>query len=160
MENLNSHLQLPPQLQAVLNSIDEMPLCLAELQITDHPKLPQFDRFVRVYDIDAKSRQEYVYFVYEQVLKDKTTGEEINIKLPTPEWIVLKDTWSYFRNEQDQTITLPLVEGSEVTETKVRVPSYKYMIWLMKNNKAGLLQLIQGYLVSFVAAKESELDAL
>lgn len=157
---MNKHLNIPAQIQALITDIEATPLHLAELPMTEHPKLPQFNRFIRVYDIDAKSRLEFVFFVYEQILKDKETGEVINIQLSKPEWVVDKTTWSYLRNEQNQPITATIKEGSEETDNKIKVPSYKYMIWLMKNNKAGLLQLIQGYLASFIQAKQTELDAL
>ena len=146
---MNEHLKIPTQIQALINDIENVELSLAELPLSEHPKLPQFDRSIRVLDIDAKSRNEFVNFIYEQVLKDKETGEEINISLPAPEWVIYKETWSYLRDEQNNTIELPLSDPSDkILKDKVKVSSFKYMIWLMKNNKIGFLQLIQGYLLS------------
>ena len=52
-------------------------------------------------------------------------------------------------------------EGKATEEMHpIKVSSYKYMLWLMKNNKATLLQLIQGYLADFVRTKSEELDKL
>jgi hypothetical protein len=158
---MNSHLKIPSQIQALINDIENVDLNLAELPLPEHPKLPQFNRSIRVLDIDAKSRNEFVNFIYEQVLKDKETGEEINISLPAPEWVVYKETWSYLRDEQNNTIELPLIEPiDKLTKDKVKISSFKYMIWLMKNNKIGFLQLIQGYLVGFVETKIEELNKL
>lgn len=158
---MNSHLKIPAQIQALINDIENVELSLAELPLSEHPKLPQFDRSIRVLDIDAKSRQEFVTFIYEQVLKDKETGEEINISLPAPEWVVYKETWSFMRDDQNKPIELPLLEPTESAQKDyVRVSSYRYMIWLMKKNKVGFLQLIQGYLESFVEAKIEELNKL
>lgn len=163
MKNWNNHhldLTAYPDVQDMLNDIENISPVLAEMQIADHPMFPQFDRYIRVYDITANSANEYIHFGYKQVLKDQETGKEFNIGLPTPEWVVYKDTWSYLRNEQNQPISLPYADGVTEGDNGVKVPSYKYMIWLMRNNKVGLLQLIQGYLQSFVLAKQSELDTL
>lgn len=158
---MNEYLKIPTQIQALINDIENVELNLSELPLPEHPKLPQFNRSIRVLDIDAKSRNEFVNFIYEQVLKDKETGEEINISLPAPEWVVYKETWSYLRDEQNNTIELPLIEPiDKITKDKVKVSSFKYMIWLMKNNKIGFLQLIQGYLAGFIETKIEELNKL
>lgn len=82
--------------------------------------------------------------------------------MPTPEWVVYKEVWSYFRNAKNQIVEVPLKqsEGEETADldAKVRVPSYKYMLWLMKYQNAQLLALIQGYAMEFMKAKQSELD--
>lgn len=163
MNNLNEYLQIPAELQAVLDQIENTPLHLAEMAISEHPKLPSFNRKIRVYDIDAKSKQQLVVFQYAQILIDKETGEESVLKLPTPDWVVYSETWSYFRGQDGQPIEQPINEDIEETEgidTKIRVPSYKYMLWLMKNNQAGFLQLIQGYLNDFATNKLEELNKL
>ena len=160
---MNEHLNIPAEVQTILNSINEVPLYLAEIPMSDHPKLPQFDRFIRVTDIDVKSKNEFAVFKYEQILKDKDTNEIVNIPLPTPEWVVYKDTWSYLRDEHNQTIEPGLIDPESYTpdmDTKIRVPSFKYMLWLLKNDRIGLLELITSYLESFKQAKLSELDTL
>lgn len=162
MNTLNAHLQIPAELQAILDQIDNMPFHLAELKMQPHPKFPQYDRYLVVEDLEVKSRNEFVYFRYKQVLKDKETGEKIHIGLPTPEWVVYKEVWSFFRNSKNQIVEVPLkeLEGeqTEDLDTKVRVPSYKYMLWLMKYQNAQLLALIQGYAMEFMKAKQEELD--
>lgn len=162
MNKLNEHLEIPQELQAVLQQIEDMPLHLAELKMQPHPKFPQYDRYLVVEDLEVKSRNEFVYFRYKQVLKDKETGEKIHIGLPTPEWVVYKEVWSYFRNSENKIVEAPLKpsEEKETTEIdrKVRVPSYKYMLWLMKYQNAQLLALIQGYAMEFMKAKQEELD--
>lgn len=112
-------------------------------------------------DIDAKSKQQFICFNYEQVLKDKETGEEINISLPAPQWVIYKETWSYLRDQYNQPIELPLSEPTEDTAAgKVRVSSYQYMLWLLKNNKAGLTELLASYLHEFVKIHKEQLDKL
>lgn len=159
----------------ILKQIDEMPLFLAEIPMAEHPKLAQFNRVLQVKGIDAKSDNQFVCFQYSQVLKDKETGEVVNIQLPTPEWVVYSDTWSFFRNEHGEAVELPLKQETEsdmqeagggvpnipvAKETRVRVPSYKYMLWLMKHQNARFLQLIEGYATDFVRVKQNELDAI
>ena len=77
--------------------------------------------------------------------------------------MVYKDTWSYLRGTKNELINVPVKdeEGNATAETQpIKVNSYKYMLWLMKNNRATLLQLIQGYLADFVRTKNEELDKL
>lgn len=160
MNNLNQHLQIPPQVQAVLDEINSIPLYYAEVKMDVHPKFPQYDRFLRVEDFEGKSSKEFVFMKYKQILRDKETGEEIPyIMLPNPEWVVYVDTWSYFRTADGQPLELPLIEPTEnETMGKVRVPSYRYMLWLMKNHNARFLELIEGYAVDFIRAKINELN--
>lgn len=156
---MNEHLNLPTEISNTLNEILNVDLNLVELPLHEHPKLPQFDRVIRVLNIEAKSEQQFIVFVYQQVLKDKTTGEELNITLPSPEFVVYKDTWSYLRGSDNTPIQLPLTDDETQTDY-VKVPTYKYMIWLMKNNHADLLQLIKSYLELFITAKRTELDQI
>lgn len=158
---MNQHLIIPESIKETLNSIENTPLHLAELPLQAHPKLPQFERSIRVLDIDAKSKQQFINFSYEQVLKDNETGEEINIALPAPQWVIYKETWSYLRDNSGEPIELPLTEPIEgVTLDKVKVPSYQYMLWLLKNNKLGFTELLASYLSEFVKTRKEELDKL
>ena len=161
MNTFNNHLNITDAtVLEMLKSIDEVPLVLAELPLEAHPMLPHFNRSIQVHDIDAKSGQEFVYFNYRQVLRDKITGEVINITLPTPEWVVYAEMWSYLRDGQNRPIPAPITEGSLETEKFIRVPRYKYMLWLMHENKVAFLDLIKGYLYDFSKAKKAELDKL
>ncbi|MEI7489293.1 MAG: hypothetical protein WCJ72_18140 [Chryseobacterium sp.] len=156
---MNSHLKIPSQIQALINDIENVDLNLAELPLPEHPKLPQFNRSIRVLDLDAKSRQEFICLRYEQVLRDKATGEEVSIPLPTPDWLVYKTSWSPLRGEDMLPISAPSKENKSVNEF-ITVPSYKYMIWLMKNSKVGFIDLIKGYLVDFISENMEGLNKL
>ncbi|UTX48822.1 hypothetical protein [Chryseobacterium sp. MA9] len=159
---MNEHLIIPQNIQEVLNNIEGTSLGLAELPMHAHPILSQFDRSIRVLDIDAKSEQQFIYFRYEQVLKDKESGEELKISLPAPEWVIYKETTSYLLDDEfSSPIELPLKEPTEdMTHDKVKVPSYKYMLWLLKNNKVRFLELLTYYLQEFAKAHKDELDKL
>ncbi|RMZ58954.1 hypothetical protein D1632_15425 [Chryseobacterium nematophagum] len=156
---MNEHLQIPIEIQHTIDDIMNVPVDFVELPMTAHPKLPQFNRTIRVLNMEAKSKQEFIVLGYEQVLRDKQTGEEINIKLPTPEWIIYKETWSYLLGLDNIPIELPYKD--DITKKdKVKIPSYKYMLWLVKNDKAGFLQLIGHYLNIFISTRQEELDQL
>lgn len=156
---MNEHLNIPKDIQKLINEIENIDLNFAELPMPEHPKLPQFNRSIRVFNIDVKSKNEFMFFVYEQVLRDKDTGEEISIPLPAPEWVVYKEDWSFLRDDKNIPIDLPLKEDITQKDT-VRVPSYKYMLWLLKNQKARFLELIKVYLQSFVDHNLEELNKL
>lgn len=97
---MNEHLNIPKNIQKIIGDIENVDLNLSELPLPEHPKLPQFNRSIRVLDIDAKSKQEFMVFIYEQVLRDKETGEEIRIPLPAPEWIVYKESSAPYRDRK------------------------------------------------------------
>lgn len=158
---MNKHLIIPENIKEILNSIENTPLHLAELPLQAHPRLPQFERHIRVLDIDAKSKLQFICLRYEQVLKDMETGKEVNIPLPTPEWLIYKETWSYLRDGDNHLIELPVAEpGDDMNTDLVKVPSYQYMLWLLKNNKAGFTELLVSYLDEFVEKHKENLDAL
>ncbi len=158
---MNEHLIIPENIKEVLNNIGNISLSLAELPLQAHPKLPQFQRSIRVLDIDAKSEQQFIYFRYKQILKDTETGEELNISLPAPDWVIYKETWSYLRDHYNNPVELPLAEpNAEMTTDKVKVPSYQYMLWLLKNNKVGFTELLMSYLDDFVKLHKDQLDRL
>jgi hypothetical protein len=158
---MNEHLIIPENIKEILNIIENTPLSLTELPLQAHPRLPQFERHIRVLDIDAKSEQQFISFRYKQILKDKETGEEINISLPSPEWVIYKNTWSYLRDNYNNPIEFPLAEPKEdMPADKVKVQSYKYMLWLLKNNKTGFTELLASYLDEFVKNNKDILDKL
>jgi hypothetical protein len=158
---MNEQLKITTQIQALINDIENVELNLTELPLSEHPKLPQFNRSIRVLDIDAKSKQQFICFNYEQVLKDKETGEEINISLPAPEWVIYKETWSYLRDNYGEPIEQPLVEPTDdMVGDKVKISSYQYMLWLLKNSKVGFTELLASYLDEFVKTHKEELDKL
>ncbi|WP_370895574.1 hypothetical protein [Chryseobacterium gossypii] len=158
---MNEHLIIPEDIRETIKNIEETTLNLAELPLQAHPTLPQFNRSIRVLDIDAKSEQQFISFRYEQVLKNKETGEEVKISLPTPEWIIYKETWSYLLDDSGNLIELPLREPQEdQLADKVKVPSYKYILWLLKNDKTGFLEFLTHYLQQFVKDHKDQLDKL
>ncbi|KFF22367.1 hypothetical protein [Chryseobacterium sp. JM1] len=158
---MNKHLIIPENIKQMLNSIENTSLHLAELPLEAHPKLPQFERNIRVLDMDAKSKQQFISFSYEQVLKDHETGEEINISLPAPEWVIYKETWSCLRDHNNKPVELPLAEPTDAMATDtVKVSSYQYMLWLLKNNKVGFTELLASYLNEFVKTHKEQLDKL
>ena len=61
---MNENLIVPKQVQGILEEVENTPLYLAELPMEAHPKLPQFNRFIRVINLDAKSENEFVMFGY------------------------------------------------------------------------------------------------
>ncbi|WP_326981790.1 hypothetical protein VUJ46_16355 [Chryseobacterium sp. MYb264] len=158
---MNNHLNISSDIQQLIDAISNINLNFIELPLHDHPQLPQFKRSIRVLNIDAKSKQEFVSFTYEQVLRDKDTDQEINISLPAPEWIIHKNTWSYLRDQQNGFLEADLKEPLEdLTSGKIKVPSYKYMLWLLQNDSVGFLTLLKTYFNELIDHKKADLDKL
>lgn len=156
---MNEHLNIPIDIQNIINEIIKVDLNFVELPLPEHPSLSYFNRFIRVIDIDMKSSNQFMYFNYKQIIKDKNTGKELSISLPTPEWVIYKETWSFLRDDQNKLIELPLIQPNGLNQKDyVKVPSYKYMMWLMKNNKSRFLQIVETCLDAFIKEKQAELD--
>lgn len=163
---MNEHLQISEQLALVLEKIENMPSFLAELPMDAHPKFPQYKRFLRVEDMDNKSKNNYIHFNYKQIFREEGNDNEFELNLPSPEWVVYAETWSYMRGDNGNPLEVPLkenYEGAVPTEneeaiTKVRVPSYKYMLWLMKYKNAQFLELVKGYASDFIRLNIDKLN--
>ena len=156
---MNEHLNIPGNLQKIINEIKGIDLSFVEIPMKEHPKLPQFNRTIRILDIDAKSQQEFIVFIYEQVLRDKDTDEEIKIPLPAPEWIMHKESSIPYRDDKNLPIELPLKDDNTQKDV-LKVPSYKYMLWLLKNQKTGFLHFIQSSLTRFVEENTTALNKI
>lgn len=143
--------------ETLIKKIEDTPLYLAEIPMEAHSKLPNFNRFIRITGLETVTENEYMKIAYQQVLTDKETGEESKLKLPNPDWIILKDTWSYLRDSKGQILKEANDEGEEVA---VKVSSYKYMLWMLREHKAGLIDLLEMYMVDFVRMNRDELDAI
>lgn len=54
---MNENLMIPKQVQGILDEVENTPLYLAELPMEAHPKLPQFNRFIRVINFGRQERK-------------------------------------------------------------------------------------------------------
>ena len=119
--------------------------------------------------IDLNLPRTYIW--YSQVLKD-SEGNIVHSNLPTPEWMMSEIETSSIRDENFQRILVPVIDeetdepilnddGSPKT-SPLFVNSHSYLLWLLKNNKVGFLQLLSVYLVELLQNEEfkSKLDKL
>ena len=110
------------------------------------------------------------YLFYQQVLRNKETNAIEPSKLPTPEWLIGEDEWSSLRDENFNKIWVPIVdeetqehildEQGNPKTSLLKVSTHQYMLWLVKNNKIGFLDLLKSYLQEFVELKSNELNKL
>lgn len=149
-------LQISTEIQGLLDSINSTKLNLGEIKIEKHPLLSQdLDRFIQINKISIDLNLPRTYIWYNQILKD-SEGNIVTSNLPTPEWMISETEISSVRNENFQRILVPLVDeetnepvlnedGTSKT-SPLLINSHKYLLWLLRNNKAGLLQLLTVYL--------------
>ena len=165
-------LQIPTQVQALLDSINSTKLNLGEIKIDKHPLVSQdLDRYIQINKISIDLNLPRTYIWYSQVLKD-LEGNVIPSNLPTPEWMMGETETSTIRDENFNRILVPVVDeetdepilnddGSPKT-SPLLVNSHSYLLWLLKNNKVGFLDLLQAYLSELLQNQEfkSKLDKL
>ena len=165
-------LQIPQQIQELLNSINSTKLDLGEIKINKHPLLSQnLDRYIQINKISIDLNLPRTYIWYSQVLKD-SEGNVIPSNLPTPEWLINETETSTIRDENFNRILVPVVdeetnepilnEDGTPKTSPLFVNSHSYLLWLLKNNKVGFLQLLSIYLQELLQNEEfkSKLDKL
>ena len=165
-------LQIPTAVQELLDSINSTKLNLGEIKIDKHPLVSQdLDRYIQINKISIDLNLPRTYIWYSQVLKD-SEGNVVPSNLPTPEWMISETETSSLRNENFQRILVPVVdeetnepvlneEGTPKT-SPLFVNSHNYLLWLLKSNKVGFLDLLQAYLSELLQNQEfkSKLDKL
>ena len=99
-------------------------------------------------------------------------GNIVPSSLPTPEWLMNETETSSIRDENFNRILVPVVdeetnepilnEDGTLKTSPLFVNSHNYLLWLLKNNKVGFLQLLSTYLVELLQNEEfkSKLDKL
>ena len=165
-------LQIPTELQELLNSINSTKLNLGEIKIDKHPLVSQdLDRYIQINKISIDLNLPRTYIWYSQVLKD-SEGNVVPSNLPTPEWLINETETSSVRDENFNRIKVPVVDeetnepilnedGSPKT-SPLFVNSHNYLLWLLNNNKTGFLQLLSTYLLELLQNQEfkDKLDKL
>ena len=149
-------LQIPTEVQALLDSINATKLNLGEIKIDKHPLVSQdLDRYIQINKISIDLNLPRTYIWYSQILKD-SDGNIVPSNLPTPEWMMNETETSSVRDENFQRIEVPVVdeetneailnEDGAPKTSPLFVNSHSYLLWLLKNNKVGFLQLLSFYL--------------
>ena len=165
-------LQIPTQVQELLDSIYSTKLDLGEIKIDKHPLVSQsLDRYIQINKISIDLNLPRTYIWYSQILKD-SEGNIVPSNLLSPEWLISEFDTSSVRDENFQRILVPVVDeetnelilnedGSPKT-SPLFVNSHNYLLWLLKNNKVGFLQLLSSYLSELLQNHEfkSKLDNL
>ena len=157
-------LQIPTAVQELLDSINSTKLNLGEIKIDKHPLVSQdLERYIQINKISIDLNLPRTYIWYSQVLKD-LEGNVVPSNLPTPEWLINEIETSTIRDENFHKILVPVVDeetnepilnedGSPKT-SPLFVNSHSYLLWLLKNNKVGFLQLISSYLLELLKNEE------
>ena len=165
-------LQIPTAVQELLDSINSTKLNLGEIKIDKHPLVSQdLERYIQINKISIDLNLPRTYIWYSQVLKD-LEGNVVPSNLPTPEWLINETETSSLRDGNFQRILVPVVDeetnepilnedGSPKT-SPLFINSHNYLLWLLKSNKVGFLDLLQAYLLELLQNQEfkSKLDKL
>lgn len=165
-------LQIPTAVQELLDSINSTKLNLGEIKIDKHPLVSQdLDRYIQINKISIDLNLPRTYIWYSQILKD-SEGNIAPSNLPTPEWLINETETSSLRDESFERIEVPVIneetnepilnEDGTPKMSPLFVNSHNYLLWLLKSNKVGFLQLLSAYLSELLQNKEfkSKLDKL
>ena len=153
-------LQIPTEVQELLNSINSTKLNLGEIKIDKHPLVSQdLDRYIQINKISIDLNLPRTYIWYSQILKD-ADGNLVPSNLPTPEWMMNETETSSIRDENFNRILVPVVdeetnepilnEDGTPKTSPLFVNSHSYLLWLLNSNKVGFLQLLSAYLLELL----------
>ena len=157
-------IQIPTTVQALLDSINATELNLGEIKIDKRPLVSQdLDRYIQINKISIDLNLPRTYIWYSQVLKD-SEGNVVPSNLPTPEWLLNEVETSSIRDENFRRIEVTVVdeetnepilnEDGTPKTSPLFVNSHSYLLWLLKSNKVGFLDLLQEYLSELLQNKE------
>ena len=157
-------LQIPTAVQELLDSINATKLNLGEIKIDKHPLVAQdLDRYIQINKISIDLNLPRTYIWYSQVLKD-SEGNVVPSNLPTPEWLINETEISSVRDENFNRILVPVVdeetnepvlnEDGTPKTSPLFVNSHSYLLWLLKNDRVGFLQLLSIYLQELLQNNE------
>lgn len=165
-------LQIPTTVQGLLDSINATRLNFGEIKIDKHPLVSQdLERYIQINKISIDLNLPRTYIWYSQILKD-SEGNIVPSNLPTPEWLINETETSIIRDENFNRILVPVVdeetnepilnEDGTPKTSPLFVNSHSYLLWLLKSNKVGFLDLLQAYLSELLQNQEfkSKLDKL
>lgn len=163
-------LQIPTELQQLVDEINSTKLQLGEIKIDKHPEIPLRNRFIIIDKIVVDLKIPRTQIWYQQQLTDDE-GSIVPSNLPTPDFIIDENETSSIRDGFER-ILVPVVD-SETEEpilnedgtpkmSPIFLNSHKYLIWLQNNDKIGFLNLIKGYMVEKLQDPEfkNKLDKL
>lgn len=148
-------LQIPTEIQQLVDEINSTKLQLGEIKIDKHPEIPLRDRSIIIDKmvVDLKIPRTQIWY-HQQLTDDE--GNIIPSNLPSPDFIIEAEETSSIRTETFERILVPVVD-SETEEpilnedgtpkmSPIFLNSHQYLIWLQNNDKIGFLNLIKGYM--------------
>ncbi len=164
---------LPPELQGLVEYINEKEEILAQVELPEIEDLPDYHQYLRVQDINIALSQKHLKIIPYRVLVHKVSGQELKLNLPVPDWTKSASDLTSIIDENGDRVMIPAVYKDWVTpepteedpepqpvltviETKnepVLVPTLKYLITIVENKK--FLEAMELFTAQFVADEQA-----
>ena len=160
MENL----KYTQQQQALYDAVMATPYYWAELRLEDLSSLPFHDRKIVISGFNCpdleKNNDERIYITIKRILIHKDTRIEDSIK-KSFEWEITANLKSIIPNQTLQKEILD-EEGNilETIEVPFKVPSVKFIRYLLLNKQAQITDLLESALADFANQFKTQLDTL
>ena len=160
---------LPQELEALVSYIEEKEEILAQVELPEIEDLPDYKQYLRVQDINIALSQKHLKIIPYRVLVHKTTGKELRLNLPVPDWTKTASDLTSLIDEDGNRILVPATYSDWVTpelteenpnpepvltviETKdepYQVNTLKYLITVVENKK--FLEAMELFTAQFIA---------
>lgn len=157
----------------MIDLIESQELILAEVQLDEITAMPEYNQVLRVRDNNIALSVGYLKIIPKRILVHKTTGEEIDLNLPVPNWEKKDTDEAALLDETGERILIPtnyyddVVVDEETGETEeqlvetknevVLVPILKYLMMMVKEKKYyEIFQLFTNQYVDDIKAEDAD----
>lgn len=132
---------IPIEIQELIGLINSENLILAEVELDEITAMPDYKQVLRVKDVNIALTVDYLKVNPKRLLIHKTTGEELDLNLPVPNW---EKTGSDMMALVDENGERMLFETNyyddegifvETTQEVALVPTLKYLMRMISQLK-------------------------
>ncbi|MGD1319148.1 hypothetical protein [Chryseobacterium sp. 2R14A] len=159
---------IKPEDQALIDAIESTDKSWFSMQLPEHPVYPQFARKLVVTSFnppEIEGDEDRIYVLVQQhlILKE---GNILHKKVKMPDWLIHEKNTEELRGLDGKIKTKTVIvkddEGNEISrnEEPIKVPSIKYVKFLVKSKSAHLVDVIGQFMGIYVDKYKTEIDAI
>lgn len=154
--------------QALINAIENTDKSWFSMQLPAHPVYPQFARKLVVTSFnppEIEGEEDRIYVLVQQhlILKE---GNTLHKKVKMPDWLIHEKNTEELRGSDGEirmkTVVVKDDDGTEISrkDEPIKVPSIKYVKFLVKSKSAHLVDVIGQFMGIYVEKYKTEIDAI
>lgn len=112
------------QAQALKETIEALPVVLAEIELPEIVDMPNHNQVLRVKDVNVFTTEDYINITPKRILISKENGQELDLNLFVPPWTITKEKESAQIDENGQRVLHEMEHFDDETGEAVTVDEY------------------------------------